>query len=49
MAGKGVTLSHLFTDESTGFPSAMSWSYYRLLLRIDAEPARGFYEIDKEM
>lgn len=43
---KGATLSRLFTKESTRFPSAMSWSHYCLLMRIDAEPARSFYEIE---
>ncbi|ASJ73431.1 PDDEXK nuclease domain-containing protein [Granulosicoccus antarcticus] len=43
---KGATLSRLFTSESTRFPSAMSWSHYCLLMRIDSKPARSFYEIE---
>lgn len=44
---KGATVSRLSESGSTiSFPSGLSWSHYCLLIRIDAEPVRTFYEIE---
>lgn len=44
---KGASARRLFDGEvSIGFPSALSWTHYRLLMKVEHEPARTFYEIE---
>ena len=45
-AQKGATTLRLFDGETVYFPTGLSWSHYCLLIRIDSEPMRTFYEIE---
>jgi predicted nuclease of restriction endonuclease-like (RecB) superfamily len=42
---KGAALGDLFVD-SLPFPPNLSWTHYRLLLKVADEQARAFYEIE---
>lgn len=44
---KGSTALSLSTaSEAAPFPALLSWSHYLVLLRVQADPARSFYEIE---
>ena len=45
-AAKGAAAGHLSPIAAPLFPPILSWTHYRLLLAVDRQEARSFYEIE---
>jgi predicted nuclease of restriction endonuclease-like (RecB) superfamily len=46
VAAKGAALRDVSAGRAMPFPAYLSWTHYRLLLQVENETARAFYEIE---
>lgn len=43
---RSTVLTKLMSDKQVFFPTSLSWSHYMVLIRVEDEQARAFYEIE---